>query len=133
VLVTPTPRWSDRDVSALPRVLNPARDVGDRLDRLIAAMVLKMDLKNAVVADVLAGRLSLADGAARFREIEARCPELERIYRTALRLHNADCRYEVAVARNLVAVARERLERDPSPDPAVLPRLERELAALPRR
>jgi hypothetical protein len=130
VLLSPTPRPAVGDVPPLPRALNP---VGDRLDGLIAAVLRKAALKEAVVAEVIAGRLSLVEGAARFREIETRCPDLERVYRLALRLYYSDCDYEVAVARNLVAVARQRLADDPAADPAVQPRLEGELAVLARR
>jgi hypothetical protein len=133
VLLGPAPRPADGDPPVLPRVLDPTRAEGDRLDRLVAAMLPKIQRKEAVVRQVIAGRLSLAGGVARFRQIESECPELEQLYRAALRFCHPDCEYDVAVARNLFATARQRLAADPAADPAVLPRLEAELAVLTRR
>jgi hypothetical protein len=124
----PAPEWS----GALPRAIDPLRRTGDALDDRIAAMGRKMELKQAVLDDLIAGRRTLADAVARVREIEDRYPEFADHLRSYLIEQYPGRGFDECLARNLLQKASYALQYTPDQARAVMARLEAELDAYVR-
>ena len=86
----------------------------------------RYDAKNAVVADVIAGRLTLFEAAARFRKLNASNPQAEHWLGYQFR----DQPYELALCRSIIhRVDLElRSRRASGPEDGTVARLEAELA-----
>ena len=95
------------------------------LDAQIEESIQRCKAKEDLVREVIAGRLTLLEAAARFRDVNASCPKA----RTFLQRAFASLPYEHALCRQIIAYAEAEL-RDQGSDQKdrVLHRLEAELA-----
>jgi hypothetical protein len=85
----------------------------------------RCDAKNAVVADVIAGRLTLLEAAARFRSLNASCPQAKQWLSYKFR----DQSYELALCRSIInRVEVELRSRASQQEYDTVARLESELA-----
>jgi hypothetical protein len=86
----------------------------------------RLQAKRAVVSELLAGRLTLLEAAARFRDLDAGLPE----FRDLLLQRYPDVPYEVAVCRQVIEQARSVPRvRTPEQEASIVARLEAELQA----
>jgi hypothetical protein len=121
-------------VRPLPRVLDAETNRAANLDKLLAVSRGKQALKNEVVEDLFAGRVTLAQAVARCQEIEELFLEQAPQFRRSMEKLYPDACFEECLARNLFthcrALAQVNPERDP--DGVRLARLESELASYVR-
>jgi hypothetical protein len=113
-----------RNVPATLDSLQQEAQLDERLDEQIQATQERSAAKNGVTEDVAAGRLTLLEGAARFRDLDASAPEgYRRAWRQLAKGASDDERYCRQVLGYLAAVLRNR----PGGGAAVRGRLEAEL------
>ncbi len=94
------------------------------LDRTREALTRRMEARAAVVVDLLAGRLSLLQAAARFRDLNQTAPEIQE----NLRWQHPDCSDDELCCLQVIGHLESRFLGDP-PDLQLGQRLREELSA----
>jgi hypothetical protein len=108
-------------VSELPQKIEDQQQLDDQLKRSIQ----RHEAKEAIFADVIAGRCTLVEAAARFRDLNAPWP----MARHWLEQRFPGMSYELALCRQIIEDARdELLRRTPDGVESVVSRLQAELA-----
>jgi hypothetical protein len=96
-----------------------------RLDDLLDRTIRRREAKESVVAQVIAGRLTLLKAAARFRDLNADLPQVSHW----LELRYPGVPYELALCRQIIDNVRDELRQHaPDQEDAIVSRLEAELA-----
>jgi hypothetical protein len=117
----------------VPGLLDPGRRLSELLDQRLADQQRKVALKDAALAELLAGHRTLAETVTRHQVIEDQFPGLAEPFRRALQANYPGCRYEECLARSILAQSEAWLQDEPEQAGRVLPRLRTELAAYARQ
>jgi hypothetical protein len=123
------PVAEDADKGASPRSTVLCNDDvirGQELDDQLKQVLLRSDAKDAVAADVIDGRLTLFEAAARFRDLNESNPQAEQ-WLTGQ--PHRDQPYATALCRSVIRrVEVELRARGSKPDDDIVARLEAQLA-----
>jgi hypothetical protein len=106
---------------------------GKSMDALLAASHRKMVLKDVVVSELIAGRLTLAAAVNRFEKLEEEFPELAAESRRQLKAMYPGQTFRDSLAQSVVAHCESRLNHMPDSADVILTRLRGELVEFLRR
>jgi hypothetical protein len=113
-------------LSELPQIIED----GQQLDDQLKLSMQRHEAKESIIAEVIAGRLTLLEAAAQFRDLDARWPSAKHW----LEQRFPSMSFELALCRRIIEQVRDELRlRAPDQVKCVVSRLEEELAEHLRR